>query len=172
MEKLKQNKIWLTIIVIGVVIIGILLAMLHQQKQSSPEAQSSSYASSAKAASSSQRVEDQNNEKVYAKKASKMSGHVLIMGENEVYFTNWTSTEFNRWATDYINQAEVDKHKDGVKESFGTPIYIENSRTKMLYPLDNWAKQIKSTGKPSDYFDTVKAFNTAYPGVNPDDIKK
>ena len=39
MEKIKQNKIWITIVVIGIIVIGILLAMLHRQKQNSPEAQ-------------------------------------------------------------------------------------------------------------------------------------
>ncbi len=42
----------------------------------------------------------------------------------------------------------------------------------MLYPLDNWAKEIQDKGTPSNYFNTVKEFNKQYPGVNPDDIKK
>ncbi|MGR8861854.1 hypothetical protein [Leuconostoc citreum] len=167
MEKLKQNKIWLTIIVIGVVIIGILLAMLHQQKQSSPEAQSSSYASSAKAASSSQRVEDQNNEKVYAKKASNMKGHVY-----SEYFTTWSENDFKAWANKYMNQPESERHKDGVSESFGTSTSWKNSRTNMVYPLDKIAKQIQSDGYVFNYYKTVKDFNKDYPGVNPDDIKK
>ncbi|MFT8841135.1 MAG: hypothetical protein ABF933_02175 [Leuconostoc citreum] len=172
MDKIKQNKIWITIVVIGIIVIAILLAMLHQQKQNSPEAQSASYVSSAKAASASTSVQDKNNEKAYAKKAASMQGHVLIMGENQVYFTTWTAKEFKNWASNYLALSEYERHKDGVKESFGTPVNIENSDTNMLYPLDNWAKQIESIGTPSDYFSTVKAYNKQYPGVNPDDIKK
>ncbi|MDI6666683.1 MULTISPECIES: hypothetical protein [Leuconostoc] len=171
MEKIKQNKIWITIVVIGIIVIGILLAMLHQQKQNSPEAQSSSYVSSAKASSASTSVQDKNNEKAYSKKAAKMSGHVLEINGKE-YFTSWAKADFQKWANSYMSMNLDDRHKDGVKESFGTSTTIENSDTQMLYPLDNWAKEIQDKGTPSNYFNTVKEFNKQYPGVNPDDIKK
>jgi len=172
MEKLKQNKIWLTIIVIGVVIIGILLAMLHQQKQSSPEAQSSSYASSAKAASSSQRVADQNNEKVYAKKASNMKGHVLDLGMSHIYFTTWTKSNFIDWANTYNSVSLKERHQSNTKESFGTKYTIANDNNSGDYPLDDMANQILKNGSLSNYYVTVKDFNKSNPGVNPDDIKK
>ncbi|CAM3167536.1 hypothetical protein [Leuconostoc rapi] len=165
MEKLKQNKIWITIVVIGVVVIAILLAMLHQQKQSTPEAQSSSYIASEKASSASTSVQDTNNEKVYAKKAAKMKGHVY----ND-YFTTWTKQDFINWANNYLAKPESERHQDGVKESFGTSNTVENSRIDM--PLDDIAKQIKTDGYPENYYETVKAYNKDYAGMNPDDIKK
>lgn len=171
MEKIKQNKIWITILVIGIIVIGILLAMLHQQKQNSPEAQSSSYVSSAKASSPSTSVQDKNNEKAYAKKAAKMSRHVIVMDDG-YYFTNWGEKDFQTWANNYLLMSEESRHKDGVQESFGTSSIIKNSRSTLSYPLDYWAQDIKDKGTPSDYFATVKKFNKQYPGVNPDDIKK
>jgi len=167
MEKLKQNKIWITIVVIGVVVIAILLAMLHQQKQSTPEAQSSSYIASEKASSASTSVQDTNNEKVYAKKAAKMKGHVY----ND-YFTTWTKQDFINWANSYLVKPESERHQDGVKESFGTTTSYMNSSTNMIYPLDDIAKQIKTDGYVSNYYETVKAYNKDYAGMNPDDIKK
>jgi len=167
MEKIKQNKIWITILVIGIIVIGILLAMLHQQKQNSPEAQSSSYVSSAKASSASTSDQDKNNEKAYAKKAAKMSGHVYGS-----YFTTWTEQDFINWANEYLSKTESERHQDGVKESFGTSDTIENSRTTVDYPLDDIANQIKDDGYVADYYKTVKDFNKKNPGVNPDDIRK
>lgn len=146
--------------------------MLHQQKANSPEAQSASYASSMKASSESIVVQDKDNEKAYAKKAAKMEGHVIIMGENEVYFTDWTNKNFQTWADNYLAMPQANRHKDGIKENFGTKVFITNSDTNMIYPLDNWANQVKVNGKPSDYFTTVAEYNKAYPGANPDDIKR
>ncbi|QEA46274.1 hypothetical protein FGL72_03720 [Leuconostoc citreum] len=167
MEKIKQNKIWITIVVIGIIVIGILLAMLHQQKQNSPEAQSSSYVSSAKASSASTSVQDKNNEKAYAKKAAKMKGHVY-----SDYFTSWSKQDFKNWANEYLAKPESERHQDGVKESFGTSTSWENSDTNMTYPLDKIANQIQTDGVATNYYDTVKEFNKANPGFNPDDIKK
>ncbi|MCT4413303.1 hypothetical protein [Leuconostoc pseudomesenteroides] len=171
MEKMKQNKIWITIVVIGIIVIAILLAMLHQQKQNSPEAQSSSYVSSAKASSASTSVQDKSNEKTYAKKAAQMDGHIIVMDDG-YYFTSWSEKDFQNWANNYLSMSEDSRHKDGVQESFGTSSSIENSRSTLSYPLDSWAQDIKDKGTPSDYFATVKQFNKQYPGVNPDDIKK
>lgn len=176
MEKLKQNKIWLTIIVIGVVIIGILLAMLHQQKQSSPEAQSSSYASSTKAASSSQKIEDQNNEKAYAKKASTMKEHVIVMGSGagDVFFTKMNLNEFtnmmNSWADNYSKMTEKQKYSASI--SMGTPEEHSNSQFDTK-PLDSIYNSFKSGDYEAvGYYETVKAFNKSYSAFNPDDIKQ
>ena len=172
MEKLKQNKIWITIVVIGVVVIAILLAMLHQQKQSTPEAQSSSYIASEKASSASTSVQDTNSEKDYAKKAAKMKGHVVQMTDGD-YFTKWDKQDFVNWANSYLAKPESERHQDGVKESFGTSSFIENSYTQAVYPLDHYAEAIKkNSNSPDGYFATVKEFNKQYAGVNPDDIKK
>lgn len=167
MEKIMQNKIWFTILVIGIIVIGILLAMLHQQKQNSPEAQSSSYVSSAKASSASTSVQDKNNEKAYAKKAAQMKGHVY----NEEY-TTWTKADFQNWSAKYLAMSESDRHKDGVSEKFGTKTAYTNSSTDMIYPLDDIANEIKQKGLPTGYYETIKSFNKEHPGFNPDDIKK
>lgn len=167
MDKIKQNKIWITIVVIGIIVIAILLAMLHQQKQNSPEAQSASYMSSVKAASASTSVQDKNNEKAYAKKAAEMKGHVY-----SDYFTSWSKQDFKNWAKEYLSKPESERHQDGTKESFGTSTSWENSDTNMTYPLDKIAQQIQKDGVATNYYDTVKEFNKSNPGFNPDDIKK
>ncbi|WP_273711693.1 hypothetical protein [Leuconostoc mesenteroides] len=172
MEKIKQNKIWITILVIGIIVIGILLAMLHQQKQNSPEAQSSSYVSSAKASCASTSVQDKNNEKAYAKKAAKIKGHVLDFGIGNVYFTTWTKSDFVNWAKKYKATSSNQTHQNGVKESFGTTYSIENDNDTGDYPLDEMANQITSNGALSNYYETVKEFNKKNSGVNPNDIKK
>lgn len=167
MEKIKQNKIWITIVVIGIIVIAILLAMLHQQKQNSPEAQSSSYVSSAKASSASTSVQDKKNEKAYAKKAAKMKGHVFNQ-----YFTTWSKQDFIKWASNYLDSNKTNKQKDGLKENFGTSTTWQNNFSNADFPLDDIAKQIKADGTVASYYESVKDFNKEHPGVNPDDIKK
>lgn len=166
MEKLKQNKIWITIVIIGIIVIAILLAMLHQQKQNSPEAQSSSYASSVKASSASTSVQDQNNEKAYAKKAAKMKGHVY--GK---YFTTWTKKDFIDWANNFMSQPESKRHQMGLRENFGTSDYYENNETG-VYVLEEIAEQIKKDGYVANYYATVKDYNKAFPADDPSDLKK
>lgn len=175
MGKLKQNKIWITIVIIGIIVIAILLAMLHQQKQNSPEAQSSSYASSVKASSASTSVQDQNTEKAYAKKAAKMKGHVIALGsgDNDVYFTKWTFSDFknyaNQWAEKYSQMTPKQKYSASI--SFGTPDSIKNSDyyTKALDTIYDEIKagQYKNLG----YYDTVKDFNKEHTMFNPDNIQ-
>ncbi|MGX4593616.1 hypothetical protein JNUCC76_06715 [Leuconostoc sp. JNUCC 76] len=176
MEKIKQNKIWITIVVIGIIVIGILLAMLHQQKQNSPEAQSSSYASSVKASSASTSVKDQNTEKAYAKKAAKMKGHVIVLGsgKNDVYFTKWTFSDFktyaNQWAEKYSQMTQKQKYAASI--SFGTPDSIKNSDYD-TEALDTIYDAVKA-GKYKElgcYYDTVKDFNKDNTMFNPDDIQ-
>lgn len=170
LDKLKQNKIWLTVIAFGIIIVIILLMMLNQQKQNSPAAQESSYSSSVKASSSSAVDQDKANEKAYAKKAATMKGHVLYMGDNS-YFTSWTEQNFKDWAKKYSELSDVEKHNH-LEESFGTKEKIVNDKNSFQNPLDEWYKQIVENGVPTNYFSTVKAFNKKYSGINPDDIIK
>lgn len=175
MEKLKQNKIWITIMFIGVIVIVILLAMLHQQKQNSPEAQSSSYASSVKASSASTSVQDQNTEKAYAKKAAKMKGHVIDLGsgDDSVYFTKWSFSDFktyaNQWAEKYSQMTQQQKYAATI--SFGTSGTIKN-RDFDTEALDIIYNDIKA-GNYDDlgYYDTVKDFNKKHTMFNPDNIQ-
>lgn len=169
MDKLKQNKILITVIAFGVVIVIILLMMLNQQNQNSPAAQESSYSSSVKASSSSEVDQDKVNEKAYAKKAATMKGHVLSLGEN--YFTTWTESDFSLWAKKYGSMTEEERHNN-VEESFGTKKTIKNDKGSFEYPLDSFYDDILKTGYPSVYYKTVHDFNKRYPGVNPDDIIK
>ncbi|MGQ2284441.1 hypothetical protein [Leuconostoc pseudomesenteroides] len=168
MEKIKANKVWITIIVIGVVIIGILISMLTQQKQANLTEQEASYSASVKASSSSQVTQDQANVKLYAKKAAKMKGHVLSMSHD--YFTTWTKKDFQNWADNYKSLSDTDKHQ--AKTNFGTSHTVENDSIDTT-PLDKRADTIISEGvEKIGYYETVKAFNKAYPAVNPDDIIK
>lgn len=176
MEKMKQNKIWITILVIGIIVITILLAMLHQQKQNSPEAQSSSYVSSAKASSASTSVQDQNTEKNYAKKAAKMKGHVIVIGSDvgSIFFTNMSLSDFkatmNSWATSYEKMTVKEKYAASV--SMGTPKSISNAQYD-TQPLDTLYDSIKAEKyQDAGYYESVKEFNKNYPAFNPDDIKK
>ncbi|BAX72857.1 hypothetical protein [Leuconostoc mesenteroides] len=171
MEKIKANKVWITVIVIGVVIIGILLLMLNQQKQATPAAQESSYSASVKASSSSQITQDQENLKLYAKKAAKMKGHVLSMGHD--YFTTWTKKDFQTWAAKYNALSDNDKYD--ASTNFGTSETISNNSMDTR-PLQTMADTITAgdfkTVGGGGYYETVTAFNKAYPAVNPDDIIK
>ncbi|MBZ5947929.1 hypothetical protein KII93_05535 [Leuconostoc gelidum subsp. gasicomitatum] len=176
MEKVKQNKIWITIVVIGVVVIAILLAMLHQQKQSTPEAQSSSYIASEKASSASTSVQDTNNEKAYANKATKMKGHVIVIGSDvgSIFYTNMSLSDFkntmNSWATSYEKMTVKEKYTASV--SMGTPKKISNSQYD-TQPLDTLYDSIKAEKyQDAGYYESVKEFNKSYPAFNLDDIKK
>lgn len=155
--------------VFGIIIVTILLTMLHQQKQNSPEAQEASYSRRIEESRDAESSMDANNEKLYAKKAAKMKGHVLEMNGMNGYYTKWTKQEFINWADSYLAKPERERHQKGVSESFGTSDTIEND--SMTYPLDEWAKQIKEKGVPSGYYETVKDFNKAYPAVDPDSIR-
>ncbi|MGR8823218.1 hypothetical protein [Leuconostoc citreum] len=167
MDKLKQNKIWLTVIVFGVVIVIILLMMLNQQNQNSPAAQESSYSSSVKASSSSEVDQEKVNEKAYAKKASKMKGHVL--GISEPLYTKWSRDDFRRWAKEYSALSDSDKHK--ASSNFGTTQTISNDEID-IRPLSNYADAVnKDDFESISYFETVKEFNKKHPAINPDDIK-
>lgn len=173
MEKLKQNKIWITIMIFGVIVIAILLAMLHQQKQNSPEAQSSSYMSSVKASSASTSVQDKNTEKAYAKKAAKMKGHVLARGTDYAFFTKWSFSEFktylDNWAENYAKLGQKEKYS--ARLDFGTSAATKNSDYDTK-PLDSIYDAVKA-GKYKDlgYYDTVKDFNKEHTMFNPDNIQ-
>ncbi|WP_349550014.1 hypothetical protein [Leuconostoc pseudomesenteroides] len=165
MEKLKKNRIWLTVIGFGIVIVVILLMMLHQQKQATPEAQEASYSSSVKASSISQDAQDTDNEKAYAKKAATMKGHVF-----QELFTTWNKDDFRKWANSYNSLSDEDKYK--ASSYFGTSAKYYNLRTDKS-TLSNIADSIlQNDFKSISYFDTVKEFNKAYPAVDPDTIKK
>lgn len=168
MKKLSENKVLVAVIVFGIIIVVILLAMLHQQKQNSPEGQEASYSKRIEESRDAESKQDADNEKLYAKKAAKMKGRVLEIGGSE-YYTKWTKQDFVDWANNYLAMSERDRHQKGVSESFGTSETVEND--SMTCPLDEWAKQIKEKGVPSGYYETVKEFNKAYPAVNPDDIR-
>lgn len=170
MEKLKENKIWITVVVFGVIIVGILLLMLHQQKQSTPAAQESSYSSSVQASSSSQESQDKQNEKEYAKKAAKMKGHVLDYGSNRTYYTSWTKSDLKAWAEKYSKLDDAAKRQ--ASTNFGTKETVSNSNTD-TGPLDEYAEPINNNDFSAiDYYETVKDFNKAYPAVDPDTIQK
>ncbi|WP_349549712.1 hypothetical protein [Leuconostoc pseudomesenteroides] len=165
MNKLKENKILLTVIGFGIVIVGILLMMLHQQKQNTPAAQESSYSASVKASSSSQSVQDTNNEAAYAKKAAKMKGHVF----ND-YYTTWTKQDFREWAEKYNRLSEAERHQASC--NFGTSQTTSNDNMNTT-PLDLIAGSIvKNDFKTIGYFETVKEYNQSFKGVDPDTIKK
>lgn len=169
MEKLKENKIWITVIVFGIIIVGILLLMLKQQKESTPAGQESSYSASVKASSSSQLTQDQKNVKSYARKASKMKGSVIVIGDN-AYFTDWHKSDFVQWANSY--NALTDAQKHNASSNFGTSKTIANDSID-VNPLSKRADSIVSNDYVNSiYFETIKAYNKAYPAVNPDDIIK
>lgn len=165
MNKLKENKILLTVIGIGIIIVVILLMILHQQKQNTPAAQESSYSANVKASSSSQSIQDTNNEIAYAKKAAKMKGHVF----NDFY-TTWTKQDFRDWAKKYNSLSDAEKHQ--ASTNFGTSQTSSNSnidtRTLGLIAEGVMKDDFKSIG----YFETVKEYNQSFKGVDPDTIKK
>ncbi|WP_349584348.1 hypothetical protein [Leuconostoc citreum] len=168
MNKLKENKILLTVIGFGIVIVGILLMMLHQQKQNTPAAQESSYSASVNASSSSQSVQDTNNEKAYAKKAAKMKGHVY--GSLSPHFTTWTKQDFRDWAKKYNSLSDEEKHQASC--NFGTSQTTSNDKLDTT-PLDLTAEPIlKNDFEGISYYETVADFNKANKGVDPDTIKK
>ncbi|WP_349535472.1 hypothetical protein [Leuconostoc citreum] len=164
LDKLKQNKIWLTVIAFGIIIVIILLMMLNQQKQNSPAAQESSYSSSVKASSSSAVDQDKANEKAYAKKAATMKGHVL-----DGFITSWSKDDFRKWAKEYSSLSDSDKHR--VKSNLGTSKTFANNEIAIDY-LSNYADSVNQNDFESiSYFDTVKEFNKKHPAINPDDLK-
>lgn len=168
MNKLKENKIWLTVIGFGIVIVVILLMMLHQQKQNTPAAQESSYSASVKASSSSQSVQDTNNEAAYAKKAAKMKGHVY--GNSSPHFTSWTKQDFRNWAEQYNSLSDKEKHQASCY--FGTSLKRANDSLDIT-PLSNIADSILNNDfKSIGYYETVKEYNEYNKGVDPDTIKK
>ncbi|MCK8605733.1 hypothetical protein LNP18_06395 [Leuconostoc citreum] len=165
MNKLKENKVWLTVIGFGVIIVVILFLILQQQKQATPAAQESSYASSVKASSVAQDQQDTDNEAAYAKKAAKMKGHVYCES-----YTTWTKQDFRNWAVKYNNLSEDEKHH--ASTNFGTSQTTSNSLTD-LRPLGLTAESVlKNDFKTIGYFETVKDFNQSFKGVDPDTIKK
>ncbi|MGR8808942.1 hypothetical protein [Leuconostoc citreum] len=169
MDKLKQNKIWLTVVGFGVLIVIILLMMLNQQKQNSPAAQESSYSSSVKASSSSEVDQDKANEKAYAKKAATLKGHVLARGDKD-FFTTWSKEDFRKWAKEYSALSDSDKHK--ASSNLGTSQTISNDDID-IRPLSNYADAVNNNDFESiSYFETVKEFNQKFSGVDPDDIIK
>lgn len=169
MEKIKANKVWITVIVIGVVIIGILLLMLNQQKQANLTEQEASYSASVKASSSSQVTKDQENVKTYAKIAKTLSGSVFLIN-NEPYFTKWSENDFKNWARSYNSLSDADKQQ--AKTDFGTSRTVENDSIDTR-SLGKRAESIISGDYINvSYFKTVKDYNKAYPAVNPDDIIK
>lgn len=168
MNKLKENKILLTVIGFGIVIVVILLMMLHQQKQNTPVAQESSYSASVKASSSSQSVQDTNNETAYAKKAATMKGHVF--GGLKAHFTTWTESDFRSWAEKYKSLSDKEKHQASC--NFGTSQTVSNDELDTR-PLDLIADGVSSEDFSGiGYYRTVSDFNKANKGVDPDTIKK
>lgn len=171
MEKLKENKILITVIVFGIIIVSILILMLKQQKESAPAGQESSYSASVKASSSSQLTQDQENQRKYAKEAQKLKGHVISLGEN--YYTTWTKTDFINWASSYKALSDSEKHN--ASTNLGTSKTISNNSMDVR-PLQTLVDSIDSGDfnelGGGGYYNTVKEFNKAYPAVNPDDIIK
>lgn len=166
------------IIVFGIIIVAILLAMLHQQKQNSPEGQEASYSKRIEESRDAESKQDANNEKLYAKKAAKMKGHVLDLDKG-AYFTSWTKDDFLKWANDYLSRPVSERHTN-MTVSYGTNAEkygdadknIKNNKGVEDYPLDEIAELIKNNnGELSNYYETVKDFNKKNPGVNPDDIR-
>ncbi|CUW11326.1 hypothetical protein [Leuconostoc gasicomitatum] len=171
MKKLKENKMWITVVVIGLIVIAILLAMLHQQKQNSPESQSSSYSSSAKTSSAVESSQDDADAKAYAKKAAHMKGHVLDM-VSDVYYTSWSKQDLINWAKKYNSLSDVEKHK--ASTNFGTSRTISNDSLD-IQTLNNASESIlKGDFNKFGYYDSVKEFNAQrqHSNVNPDNIQK
>lgn len=170
MDKIKKNKMWLTVVGFGIVIVIILSLILLNQNKAKPESETTSFQSSVTASSSSQKNQDEENQKKYAKEADKMKGHVFSVGLNESYFTTWTKNDFKEWANKYNAMSLDDKHK--AKTNFGTSKTYSNTSID-IKPLSNTADSVSANDfKSVEYFETVKDFHKAYPAVNPDDIKK
>ncbi|WP_349626087.1 hypothetical protein [Leuconostoc citreum] len=169
MNKIKKNKLWLTVVGFGIVIVIILSLILLNQNKAKPESETTSFQSSVKASSSSQKNRDEENQKKYAEKAEKMKGHVFGIG-TKAQFTNWNKQQFIEWAHQYSLLNEENKHN--ASTNFGTTTTISNDSLDTS-ALDEVAKSVISNDfKSISYFETVKDFNKAYPTVNPDDIKK
>ncbi|MBZ5977856.1 hypothetical protein KII91_00675 [Leuconostoc gelidum subsp. gelidum] len=172
MKKLKENKMWITVVVIGLIVIAILLAMLHQQKQNSPEGQASSYSSSAKTSSAVESNQDEADAKAYAKKAAHMKGHVLDMGAKDMYYTSWSKQDLINWAKEYNSLSDSEKHK--ASTNFGTSTSISNNSLN-IQNLNNASESIlKGDFKTFGYYDSVKEFNAQRQNsnFNPDNIQK
>lgn len=171
LKKIKENKVFVAVVFFGVIIVSILVALLHQQNQSSPESQEASYSASIEESRKAESDQDVANEKLYAKKAAKMKGHVYDMG-GSVYISSWSKTDLINWAKEYSNLSESEKYK--ASTNFGTSKTVSNDRMDKS-TLDTVAKAILNGDfKSIGYYDTVKEFNKnpANSGFNPDDIIK
>ncbi|MCC8439712.1 hypothetical protein CRI85_05065 [Leuconostoc pseudomesenteroides] len=170
MEKIKQNKIWITIVVIGIIVIAILLAMLHQQKQNSPEAQSERRASSSMSSAKAYSEREAANERKFAKKAAKMKGHVF---GNQ--FTTWTKTDFINWADNYVKKPIATNSSAVEKYSFGTSHdFLNNELGGSAHDtgFDSFAASIHKTRNVPHYYDTVTDWTKDNLGIDPSTIKK
>lgn len=167
---------WITVVVIGLIVIAILLAMLHQQKQNSPESQASSYSSSAKKSSVVESNQDDADSKAYAKKAIHMKGHVVATSKGYMY-TSWSKQNFEDWVNKYSHTSKDDNKKmaitmsdkeeqDARSESFGTS-YTAKGKAE----LDNMYSSL-SENLGSVYWSTVTDFNHSYPNYNPKYIQR
>lgn len=165
MEKIKQNKLWITIVVIGIIVIGILLAMLHQQKQNSPEAQSSSYASSVKSASDAASIKTAKKVKLYGEKAAKTKGHIY-----NGHITTWTEQDFVNWANDYLSKPHSINDVGKDKEKFGTSVEFTDSDVPDM-SISNMANNIHQNGTVDGYYKSFTEYHKDFPDMDPDDIK-
>ncbi|MGO2909120.1 MAG: hypothetical protein ACTICO_08530 [Leuconostoc citreum] len=169
MDKIKKNKMWLTVVGFGIVIVIILSLILLNQNKAKPESEASSFQSSVKASSLSQKNQDEENQKEYAKEAAKMKGHVLSLGWGDMYFTTWSKDDFTKWANEYNSLSE--EAKKSASSNFGTSKVRKNDRLN-TNPLDNRAKKITNNDfKSLGYFETVKDFNKAYPRLDPSNLQ-
>ncbi|MCK8605677.1 hypothetical protein LNP18_06115 [Leuconostoc citreum] len=168
MKKIKENKIWFTVIIFGLIIVSILIMILQQQKSSTIQGQEESYSASVRASSSAQESQDEADQNAYAKKAAKMKGRVLHLEGN--YFTTWTKDDFIKWATKYRTLSMSDKQK--AHSNFGTSrTYYEDGIT--LLHLNNIAGSIIDNDFSAiGYYSSVEEFNNANPSIDPDTIQK
>lgn len=165
MNKIKKNKLWLTVVGFGIIIVIILSLILLNQNKAKPESEAASFQSSVKASSSSQKNQDEENQKKYTKEAAKMKGHVF-----SEYISSWTKEDFRKWAQEYSSLSENDKHK--AETNFGTSTKFANDSLDTR-TLGETAKNVLANDfKVIGYYDTVKDFNKEHPAINPDDIKK
>ncbi|WP_099044431.1 hypothetical protein [Leuconostoc citreum] len=168
MDKIKKNKMWLTVVGFGIVIVIILLMLLNQENGRNNHSQTNETVNTSSSTTTSLQAK-------YAKKASHMSGHVIVMPQGYVY-TTWTKKDIENWVKQYgevlskdnsqtfYHDAEINEQKNR-SEKFGTN-YVETGKKS----LDN--KYSSLTNPEHYYWSTVADFNKDYPDFNPDDIKK
>mgnify|MGYP001028516403 FL=1 len=169
MDKIKKNKIWLTVVGFGIVIVIILSLILLNQNKAKPESETPSFQSSVKASSSSQKNQDEENKKRYAKEAAKMKGHVLCTGIDDLYYTTWSKNDFRNWANNYNSLSKEQKTK--ASSNFGTSNTRSNNSMD-TETLDVRARNILNDDfKSLGYFETVKDFNKAYPRIDPSNLQ-